>query len=226
MMGVMNHAEAMDRIYHFQRHFYDATRKLFLFGRDPLLAGMDIVDGDRVLEMGCGTARNLLCLAKKHPSAMFYGLDASEEMLEIAQRKIVSADCADRIHVEKAYAEDLHHKKIFGLEIGFDKIFFSYSLSMMPAWKEALSAAFANLNPNGGLFVVDFYNQANWPGPIRAAMVKWLSFFHVRFHPEMIEELTRQFALHSLKVEVSSILSGYAFLARPSKLKRPFVSAR
>jgi S-adenosylmethionine-diacylgycerolhomoserine-N-methlytransferase len=217
MVGFMNHAETMDRIYHFQRHFYDATRKLFLFGRDSLLSKMDIAAGDKVLEMGCGTARNLLCLARRHPNAMFFGLDASAEMLKVAARKIARANCSDRIRVQKAYGENLHHKEVFGLETKFDKIFFSYSLSMMPAWKEALNAAFENLSPGGGLFAVDFYNQASWPRPMKAAMVKWLSLFHVRFHPDMMKEFERHFAMHNSKLDVSSILHGYAFLALPKK---------
>jgi hypothetical protein len=31
------HGEAMDRMYRFQRHFYDVTRRYYLLGRDQLL---------------------------------------------------------------------------------------------------------------------------------------------------------------------------------------------
>ncbi len=211
----VNHSEAMDRIYHFQRHFYDASRPLFLFGRDALLEKLDIGEGACVLEMGCGTARNLLCLAKKYPTGRFFGLDASEEMLKVARRKIGRANFGDRIRVKRAYAEELDHLQIFGLESKFDRIFFSYSLSMMPSWKAALNAAFLNLAPDGSLFVVDFYNQAGWPKPLRAAFRKWLSLFKVQFNSEMIAGLESQYMRMGKKIEIVSIGFGYAFLAGP-----------
>ena len=31
------HGEAMDRMYRFQRHFYDVSRRYYLLGRDQLL---------------------------------------------------------------------------------------------------------------------------------------------------------------------------------------------
>ena len=32
-----DHAALMDRVYRRQRHIYDATRKFYLLGRDPLI---------------------------------------------------------------------------------------------------------------------------------------------------------------------------------------------
>ena len=49
---------------------------------------MRISDGENVLEIGCGTGRNLIILARKYPKTNFFGLDASAAMLETAQSKI------------------------------------------------------------------------------------------------------------------------------------------
>lgn len=38
----VDHANLMDRIYRRQRHFYDATRKYYLLGRDPMIAGLAV----------------------------------------------------------------------------------------------------------------------------------------------------------------------------------------
>jgi len=46
----------MDRMYRYTRHVYDLSRKYYLFGRDRLLRKMQIAEGDRVIEVGCGTA--------------------------------------------------------------------------------------------------------------------------------------------------------------------------
>jgi S-adenosylmethionine-diacylgycerolhomoserine-N-methlytransferase len=58
-------AELMNRTYRHQRHIYDVTRKYYLFGRDRLIARLDPPAGGRVLEIGCGTARNLIAAARR-----------------------------------------------------------------------------------------------------------------------------------------------------------------
>jgi S-adenosylmethionine-diacylgycerolhomoserine-N-methlytransferase len=56
--------EEMDEMYRWTRYVYDFTRKYYLLGRDRLLRDMELKPGDRVLEIGCGTARNLIRLAR------------------------------------------------------------------------------------------------------------------------------------------------------------------
>ena len=60
----------MDRMYRHQRHIYDLTRKFYLLGRDRLIAALDPAAGD-VLEIGCGTGRNLILAARRYPNARF-----------------------------------------------------------------------------------------------------------------------------------------------------------
>jgi S-adenosylmethionine-diacylgycerolhomoserine-N-methlytransferase len=45
----------MNRMYRWQRHIYDATRRYYLLGRDRLIAGLRPAAGQSVLEIGCGT---------------------------------------------------------------------------------------------------------------------------------------------------------------------------
>ena len=49
------------------------------------------------MEIGCGTARNLIAIARRYPEARLYGLDASAEMLETAQATIGEAGLEDRV---------------------------------------------------------------------------------------------------------------------------------
>jgi S-adenosylmethionine-diacylgycerolhomoserine-N-methlytransferase len=202
-----NAFENMDRMYRIQRYFYDLTRKYYLLGRDQLLDEMNIQAGDRVLEAGCGTARNLIILATRHPDATFYGLDASAAMLETAQAKSDAAGVKN-IVLKPALADDFASDATFGLAEKFDKIFFSYSISMIPPWRESIDNAFKNLKPNGTLFIVDFYDQRDLPGPFRGFLKWWLMKFHVQFWPELMPHL------ESLdNVTIKSLFRRYSFIA-------------
>ncbi len=92
-------AEKMDAIYRYQRFIYDATRRYYLFGRDRLIASLKPPLGGTVLEIGCGTARNLIRAAKRYPDARFYGLDVSEAMLKSARASVARRGLQSRIVV-------------------------------------------------------------------------------------------------------------------------------
>jgi len=74
----------MDRIYARQRHIYDASRKYYLLGRDTLIAELAPPPAARVLEIGCGTGRNLIQIALTYPESRCCGVDISSAMLATA----------------------------------------------------------------------------------------------------------------------------------------------
>ena len=78
------HAALMDDVYRYQRYIYDFTRKYYLFGRDRLIKELSPKPDARIVEVGCGTARNLIKMSQRYPGRRFFGLDASEAMLETA----------------------------------------------------------------------------------------------------------------------------------------------
>jgi len=117
-------AALMDRLYRRQRHFYDVTRKYYLLGRDRLIEGLAPPPGGRVLEIGCGTARNLVAAAHAWPEARFYGIDISAEMLATARRVVERAGLARRIELARADATAFDPAWLFGVP-GFSRIVFS-----------------------------------------------------------------------------------------------------
>lgn len=167
-------ADRMDRMYRSQRHIYDLTRKYYLLGRDQLIDRLAPPAGAHVLELGCGTARNLLLASRRHPQAAFYGIDISAEMLDSARRKIGTAPV--RLAVGDATSFDT--ARLFG-RAHFSRVFLSYSLSMIPDWRAAMEQALGCLAPSGELHIVDFGGQERLPGWFRAALRHWLAAFDV-----------------------------------------------
>src|SRR5271168_4048542 len=91
--------DRMNRMYRRQRHIYDGTRRYYLLGRDQLIASLKPEAGANVLEIGCGTGRNLVSAARRYPDARFFGIDVSTEMLTSAISGISRRDLTDRIRV-------------------------------------------------------------------------------------------------------------------------------
>jgi len=209
--------EKMDRMYHLQRHFYDLTRKYYLLGRDQLLREMNVRPGETVLEIGCGTGRNLVILAKRHPDAHLFGLDASMEMLEMADAKIDSLRLGN-VTLAHVLAEEFYYVNTFELTDRFDKIFFSYSISMIPSWQDAIDNALSNLRPGGELFIVDFYDQKDLPRTLRKMLQNWLKAFHVQFWNELLPYLGTLETKGLVRLTVTPLYKRYAFIARLEKV--------
>lgn len=168
------HATLMDNVYKGQRHIYDLTRKYYLFGRDTLIEGLDARPEMRVLEIACGTGRNMVKVRKRWPGVKLYGLDISQEMLKNA-RKALGEEA-----VLKAGDACAFNSAGLLKEDGFERIILSYSLSMIPDWEGALSHAAAQLAPGGELHVVDFGDLSGLPGPLESGLHAWLAKFHVQ----------------------------------------------
>lgn len=173
-----DHKALMDGVYRWQRHFYDITRKYYLLGRDGLIADLSPPVGGSVLEIGCGTGRNLIAVGKAWPQARLYGVDISEAMLETARASVGKAGMADRVTLAQADACGFDAAALFG-QATFDRVFISYALSMIPDWEEALAQAARCVGPGGRLEIVDFGQQERLPGVWKRALFGWLAQFHV-----------------------------------------------
>jgi S-adenosylmethionine-diacylgycerolhomoserine-N-methlytransferase len=168
----------MNRIYRRQRHVYDVTRKYYLLGRDQLIERLAADGRMRVLEIGCGTGRNLVLGAQRYPQARFFGIDVSTEMLNSAIEQIGRAGLSSRVRVAHGDAAAFDPARLFGRD-RFERVFISYSLSMIPDWQAALDHAVALLAPGGELHVVDFGTQARLPRWFKFLLRRWLALFHV-----------------------------------------------
>ncbi len=203
-MTATSHAALMDRTYRHQRRIYDATRAFYLLGRDHLIAHLAPPAGGTVLEIACGTGRNLQHIARRYPKTALYGLDISEEMLRSARAKL-----GERAVLAHGDACEFDPQALFGVP-HFDRIILSYSLSMIPDWQRALNRALDHLATDGSVHLVDFGLQHRLPSLARRGLNVWLGRFHVTPRhalPEVLQDLA---ATRGLALQYNDLHGTYA----------------
>lgn len=171
------HKQSMDQMYRLQRHVYDATRAYYLLGRDQMIGRLHVPAGGSVLEIGCGTGRNLLRVAERYPGCKLFGIDISDEMLKTACVALGRHGSLG-VLLAQADATALDAGKTLGRN-QFDRVYFSYTLSMVPEWSKALQHAATLLAPGGELHVVDFGSCDGLPRLFKKSLYGWLKAFHV-----------------------------------------------
>lgn len=165
----------LDAYYRWHAHFYDATRWAFLFGRNALirLAAKELRPR-RILEVGCGTGRNLAHMARCFPDAEIVGLDLSAEMVAKARKKV------------EIYGPRVSLlQRVYNAPVSdgdpFDLIVFSYCLTMInPGYAEVLRLCLQDLHPQGRLALVDFHDAGfGW-------FRRWMGLNHVRMDGQIL----------------------------------------
>lgn len=202
----------MNRMYRWQRYIYDTTRRYYLLGRDRLIADLRAAAGATILEIGCGTGRNLIQAARCYPSARFFGIDVSTEMLMSATSSVARCGLTDRIHLAHGDATAFDARALFGI-VAFDRILVSYSLSMIPDWPRVLDAAISHLAAGGSLHVVDFGNQEQLPKIFRTLLLRWLAMFDVTPRGDLEQTLQQLASRTGADLRYEEPLRGYVQLA-------------
>jgi len=168
---------AIARYYRFHARIYDLSRWTFLRGREELIrqAAARCYPND-ILEVGCGTGKNLLHLGRLFPEAQLWGLDLSPHMLARTRRKL--RGLRQRVTlVQAAYDQPLAPGR-YGLVV------FSYALSMFnPGWETAILTARRDLSPGSLIAVVDFHDS-----PFQS-FKRWMGFNHVRLDAHLLPRL-------------------------------------
>ena len=205
-------AAAMDRMYRLTRHVYDASRRYYLLGRDRMIDELAVPDGGTVLEMGCGTARNCVAVAERYPKARVHGFDISAEMLKTARTNVARARLSERVALAQGDATRFDAAAAFGRE-RFDRVYFSYTLSMIPDWRAALAEGLRLTDPAGSLAVVDFGFCEGLGALPRRLLHGWLGLFHVSPRAELEREVHRLATAAGRPSRFVHVHGGYAYLA-------------
>ncbi len=212
MLTKIEHGPLMDRVYRHQRHFYDATRKYYLLGRDPMIAGLTPPANGSILEIGCGTGRNLVMAGEAYPTTKLFGVDISNEMLSTARKKVMAAGLGERTQLAYADAAKFDPSSLFGLA-QFDRIFISYAVSMIPQWENVMREAVNHLAVGGELHIVDFGDLKDLPGAARAALYKWLEWYHVTPRNDLFEIAETIATGAGAHAEAQRLYRGFAWIS-------------
>jgi S-adenosylmethionine-diacylgycerolhomoserine-N-methlytransferase len=197
----------IESYYRLHSHIYDATRWTFLFGRLAILReAAAVTRPTRILEVGCGTGKNLVNLCRLFPESEVAGVDLSETMLDVARRKTAALGSRVRL-VHGAYGPAVQSER------PVDLILFSYALSMFnPGFAEAIATAHRDLAPGGHIAVVDFHDTR------LAFFERWMGVNHVRMNGQLEPLLNAQFERrsHHLKAAYGGFWRYLLFLGRKS----------
>jgi len=130
---------------------YDLMTRLFGFNRvhQKLIGQAELADGQRVLEIGCGTGNLTIRAKRAQPRASVIGSDPDPLALRRAQRKAAGLS---GIRFERGYAQRLPYA-----DGEFDRVLSSMMLHHLSndAKKAAAAEVFRVLRPGGRLHLVD-----------------------------------------------------------------------
>jgi S-adenosylmethionine-diacylgycerolhomoserine-N-methlytransferase len=186
-----SHADALAGFYGPQAQRYDAFRERLLHGRDELIQRLGLRPGDRVVDVGGGTARNLEYFGAQLSTLAAVDLvDLCQPLLDVAATRTAGMGDVRLVTADAAtYRPDQPA----------DCVYFSYSLTMIPNWCAAVDNAVAMLRPGGTIGVVDFYVSPPHPAaglarhgwPTRTLWPAWFRHDGVHLSPDHLPYLRR-----------------------------------
>ncbi len=185
-------AQRISQYYVLQSKIYDLTRWSFLFGRNAIIREIrkHQPKANQILEIGCGTGRNLIRVANAFPEADIKGMDVSLDMLRIAHKRLkMTANQPELVHQPYQFGDDQYVDQI-------DVIIFSYSLTMInPQWSELIQQAYRDLAPGGIIAVADFHDTPfHW-------FKNHMGNHHVRMDGHLLPVLESRFNTEVAKVQ-------------------------
>ncbi|MCB9254548.1 MAG: class I SAM-dependent methyltransferase [Bdellovibrionaceae bacterium] len=193
--GGKSSAEALDNFYAPQAEFYDNFRERLLQGREELVRRVPMPAGGVWLDLGAGTGFNLSFReGEARACRRIILLDLCRSLLEVADKRVREGDWTN---VETVCDSVLQYAP----DESVDLITLSYSLTMMPNWREVLERAHSWLKPGGSIGLVDFYvspllvqrGYVQHPWVTRTFWKKWFSWDGVHLNERHLPYLEWRF---------------------------------
>ncbi len=173
----------------FVRQRYNRLAKFFVFFewlfllprgiRSKAVSRLELKRGSRVLEVGCGTGRNLAPLLEAvGAEGQVYGVDLSDGMLAEAEELCTRAGWRN-VELMRADAAD------YVLPEPVDGAIFGLSYAVIPHHKDALRHSWNQLRPGGYLVIMDAKLPSGMLGKLLYPFVVWTSRLTVLGNPDV-----------------------------------------
>jgi SAM-dependent methyltransferase len=114
-----------------------------------------------LLDVGCGSGRLLAELAAANDAFRGWGLDSSQVMCELAQRRMVAAGAADRVGIQRCDAREIGSLEGSAWQHSVNAVHAGSVFNAMPSEMAAtrLVSDIQRLFPGRLLFVSDYYGR-------------------------------------------------------------------
>ncbi len=152
---------------------YDLNNRVHSMWRDEAwrrfaVKKASVNDGDRVLDVACGTGDLTQAFAKHSRASQIIGVDFTEGMLEIAghKRGKLVEPLADRLSYEQGDAMDLRFEGA-----SFDVVSIAFGIRNVQQPSKAINEFYRVLKPGGRLVILEFDQPKN---PI----MRWFNNFY------------------------------------------------
>lgn len=135
--------------------FLSLTMREYTF-KHRLVKEAFIRDNNRILDLGCGTGTLVMLIKEVCPSAEVIGIDADEQILQIASSKIMKAGL--NISLDKGLASNLPYT-----DESFDLVVSSLMFHHLTRENKnlALNEVYRIIRPTGCLLIADFGHATN-----------------------------------------------------------------
>jgi ubiquinone/menaquinone biosynthesis C-methylase UbiE len=190
---------------------YDEHSRRFMgliYRRIAARAGKIHIAGNRVLDIGAGSGRLTVTLARVRPEWQVTGIDISEEMLKLARENAVKDGLADRVSFQQAGASALPFT-----DSSFNLVVSNASLHL---WKDPsiVFKEIARVTAPGGYCLIrdnlrlavmnPFFSLVGRLMGMNAAQCDlWLKAIHSSYTPGEVKTLLKETPLHHARVTVA-----------------------
>lgn len=113
------------------------------------LQRLELHPGERVLDIGCGTGVLLAAMGNRFPEVILAGIDPTQEMLDIARKRL-----SKKVHITRSWAEKLPFSDA-QFEVIVSCNMFHYIREPLVALKEMKRV----LRPGGSVTITDWSND-------------------------------------------------------------------